>query len=162
MAACFIMTILLVRAFTLPEKGIAVVMAVFYSIIVVTLILKFSMGKYALPFFSLICVVDFVIARIPRHWLILTVTGLLLSYELLEFSFFHDVDTGNVELHQGLIRRHVVYLAVVFTLITGLSFGVLFLFERITVQFSENIYINALIFSVVFFAVLYVLRYSLK
>jgi hypothetical protein len=55
-----------------------------------------------------------------------------------------------------------VYLTVVFTLITGLSFGVLFLFEKVTVQFSENIYINALIFSVVFFAVLYVLRYSLK
>lgn len=153
---------LLVKAFLLPEKTIAVIMAVLYSAVVVTLVLKIELGKYGLPFFGILCVIYFVVFRVPRSWLLLTVTGLLLCYELLEFSFRHDVTVGDVELHKKLMRTHLVYLGAVFTFIAGASFGVLFLFERIAFRFSESIYVNALVFSVIFFAVLYLLRYASK
>ena len=160
--ALTIMTVLLVKAFTFSGRNIAGVMAVLYSIVVVTAILNIIEGKYAFPFFGIICVLDFVISDVSRSWLIITVTGLLLSYELLEFSFFHNVEVGDEEQHQTLIRRHLLYLTGVFILIVTLSFGVLFVFERISFQFSESIYMNALIFSVIFFAVVFVLRYTLK
>ncbi|MBU7046317.1 MAG: hypothetical protein HXS54_07740 [Theionarchaea archaeon] len=157
-----IMTVLVVKAFTFSGRNIAVVMTILYSIVVVTAILNIIEGKYAFPFFGIICVLDFVVYDVSRSWLILTVTGLLLSYELLEFSFFHNVDVGDEEQHQIVIRRHLLYLTGVFILIVTLSFGVLFVFERISFQFSESIYMNALIFSVIFFAVIFVLRYTLK
>lgn len=160
--ALAIMTVLLVKAFTFSGRNIAGVMTILYSIVVVTAILNIIEGKYAFPFFGIICVLDFVVYDVSRSWLILTVTGLLLSYELLEFSFFHNVDVGDEEQHQIVIRRHLLYLTGVFILIVTLSFGVLFVFERISFQFSESIYMNALIFSVIFFAVIFVLRYTLK
>ncbi|MBU7018851.1 MAG: hypothetical protein HXS44_15180 [Theionarchaea archaeon] len=160
--ALAIMTVLLVKAFTFSGRNIAVVMAVLYCIVVVTVILDIIEGKYVFPFFGIICVLDFVVFDVSRSWLILTVTGLLLSYELLEFSFFHNVEVGDEVQHQILIRRHLLYLAGVFILIVTLSFGVLFVFERISFQFSESIYMNALIFSVIFFAVIFALRYTLK
>lgn len=160
--ALAIMTVLLVKSFTFSGRNIAGVMAILYSIVVVTVILNINEGKYAFPFFGIICVLDFVVFEVPRSWLIITVTGLLLSYELLEFSFFHNVDVGNEEQHQTLIRHHILYLTGTFILIITLSFGVLFVFERISFQFSDSIYMNALVFSVIFFAVIFVLRYTLK
>lgn len=161
-AAVVLMSVLVVKAFLLPGLAAAGLMAVLYGAVVVTLVLKIELGKYILPFFGIFCLVSFVVFRVSRPWLLLTITGLLLCYELLEFSFRHDAKVGNVELHKKLMRAHLVYLGVVFTLIVGLSFGVLFLFERIAFRFSESLYVNALVFSVIFFAVLYILRYASK
>lgn len=156
------MSIFLVKAFTLPQLNAAMTMAVLYGIIVVALILKKEEGKYLLPFFGIVCVVDFLVSGVPRPWLILTVTGLLLCYELSEFSFRHDVQVGDEELHSQVMKTHAVYLAVMFSVIVAASFGTLFLFGRVGFRFSDSVYMNALIFSVIFFAVLYLLRYVSK
>jgi uncharacterized protein involved in response to NO len=138
-------------------------MGILYGIVVImTLIIKIDLGKYFLPFFAIFCVADFVISRMSRPWLIVTVTGLLLSYELLEFSFRHDILTGDEELHKKLIRNHAFYLVGIFSVILGASLGGLYVFERTAVLFSESFYMNALIFSSIFFAVLYILRYVSK
>ena len=138
-------------------------MGILYGIVVVmTFIIKIDLGKYFLPFFAIFCIADFVISRMSRPWLIVTVTGLLLSYELLEFSFRHDTRTGDEELHNKLIQNHALYLMWIFSIILGASLGVLYIFERTAVLFSESFYMNALIFSSIFFAVLYILRYVSK
>lgn len=155
-----IMGVLLLKMCTLPVRNIVVFTAVLYSVVAVTLVKRIELGKYFFVMFSILCMVYLVIFRLPRHWLILTVTGLLLSYELLEFFFRHTVPVGDEESHQILIRRHAVYLVVMFSIVLGSSFGVLFLFERVAFRFSESIYVNALIFSAVFFAVLYLLKYA--
>lgn len=136
-----------------------VIMAVLYAAGLISQIMKKEWAKFFLTMFGIIGVIDFIIYGVPRMWMIVTVTGLLLCYELLEVSFRHGVRVGDEEEHQALIQNHVVYLAVVFTVILSSSFGVLFLFERVAFRFSENIYANALVFSLVFFAVLYLLRY---
>lgn len=137
-------------------------MGILFSCVLVALILKSELGKVFLLFFGIACLIYFITFQIPRPWLLLTVVGLLLCYELLEFSFRHDVPVGDEELHQKLMRNHLLYLAIVFSFVLGASFGTLFLFERIALRFSESIYINALVFSLIFFAVLYFLRYTSK
>jgi len=155
-----VMGILLVKAFTLPITDIPVIMAFLCGGVVVTLVKNIEFGKIFFFFFALLGVICLVVYRIPRNWLILTVTALFLSYELLEFFFLHNTVVGDEEQHQTLMRRHALYLGVIFSAVMGLSFGVLFFFEKISFRFSESIYINALIFSVAFLAVLYILRYA--
>lgn len=157
--AIIILSVVLAEAFRLPGRDVTVAMAVLYAFGLICLIMKKEWAKFFLALFGIIGVVDFIIYRVPRLWMIATVTGLLLCYELLEVSFRHQVPVGDEEEHQALIHNHVVYLAVVFTVILSSSFGVLFLFERVALRFSENIYANALVFSLLFFAVLYLLRY---
>jgi hypothetical protein len=154
------MSSFLIKVFTLPQVTAAVVMAVLYSGVVYTLITKREFGKYFFPFFGIVCVVDFVISGIPREWMIVSIVGLLLCYELIEFTFLHDVTVGDEHLHRTLVKNHAAYLAVMFTTITAASFGTLFFFGRIGFRFSESVYINALIFSVLFLTVIYLLRYA--
>lgn len=155
-----LMGVLLLKVCTLPAGNVAVVVAVLYSVVAVTLVKRIEMGKYIFVLFSILCVIYLIIFKIPRHELILTVTGLLLSYELIEFFFRYTIPVGDEEKRQILIHRHALYLVVVFSVVLGSSFGALFLFERVAFRFSESIYVNALIFSAVFFAVLFLLRYA--
>lgn len=154
-----VMGVLLVKDFTLPAKNFTILMAFLFCAVLITLYKRIEFGKYIFLLFSILSVIYLIISRVPRHWMIITVTGLLLSYELLEFFFRHSAPVGDEEKHQKLIRRHVLYLVAVFAVILGSSFGSLFLFERVAFRFSESIYVNALVFSLLFFAVLYLLRY---
>lgn len=148
-----------VRAFLFPERDIAVICGGLYAILVVSAMKKSVIAKVSLFLLGSICIMDFLIYGVHASWLILSGAGLILSYELIEFMIRHDVCVPDEQLHASLMRAHGGYLIMMIVSVVGLSLGVLFIFERVTVMFTENLYMNIVLFSAVFFGVLYLLKY---
>ncbi|MBU7033002.1 MAG: hypothetical protein HXS53_10755 [Theionarchaea archaeon] len=148
-----------IRAFLFPERDIAVICGGLYAILVVSAMKKSVIAKISLFLFSSICLMDFLIYGVHASWLVLSGAGLILSYELIEFIIRHDVWVPDEQSHASLMKAHGRYLIMMIVSVVGLSLGVLFIFERMTVMFTENLYMNIVLFSAIFFGVLYLLRY---
>jgi hypothetical protein len=155
-----ILALYVVRAVLLPGKDIALILGGLYLILVSLVMKKSMIAKGFLFLFGSICIIDFLIYGVQAPWLILFSAGLLLSYESIEFSIRHDIEVQDEHLHTALMRTHGRYLFTMVVSVVFLSLGALWFFERVTVYFSENLYVNILLFSAVFFGVLYLLKYT--
>ncbi|MBU7042050.1 MAG: hypothetical protein HXS47_00560 [Theionarchaea archaeon] len=157
-----ILTIYVIQAWLSPWKDIAVVLGCLSVIIVFSVIKNSSIARGLFFVFGIFFTINMLISGNSRPWLILYTAGLLFSYELVEYSLHHAVQAEDDQLHHVLMKAHARYLVVMTGCILGGSLGALWIFERVSIQLSENIYVNILLFCTLFFGILYALKYTTR
>jgi hypothetical protein len=153
-----ILLIYVIQAFFLPWKDIAVLLGGLFMITVVLVIKSNEIAKISLFLFGIFYIIDLLISGVSRWTLIFCTIGLILSYELIEYSLHHDVQVEDDLLHSVLMTSHAWFLVKMTGSMIIFSWIALLIFERISVQVSENIYVNIVVFCALFLGILYLLK----
>lgn len=157
-----LLAVYVIQAWLSPWKDIAVVLGCLSVIIVLSVIKSSSIARGLFFVFGIFFTVNMLISGNSQSWLIMYTTGLIISYELVEYSLHHAVQAEDDQLHRVLMKAHARYLVVMTCSILGGSLGALWIFKRVSIQLSENIYVNILLFCTLFFGILYALKYTTR
>jgi hypothetical protein len=147
-----------VQTFFLPWKDITVLLGGLSLVTVLSVMKSSGLARSSLFAFSIFYIIDLLISGMSRWELMVCAVGLILSYELIEYSLHHNVQVEDEHMHAALMKSHGWYLVKLIGSITLLSAGGLLVFERISVQISENIYVNIVVFCALFLGILYLLK----
>ncbi|MBU7042064.1 MAG: hypothetical protein HXS47_00630 [Theionarchaea archaeon] len=157
-----LLAVYVIQAWRSPWKDIAVILGCLSVVIVLSVMKNSGIARGLFFVFGIFFTINMLISGNSRPWLILYTTGLIVSYELVEYSLHHTVEVEDDQLHRVLMNTHARYLVVMTGSILGGSLGALWMFERVSIQPSENIYVNILLFCTLFFGILYALKYTTR